>query len=237
MSEVVLITGANKGLGFQTARVLGKRGFHVLLAARSAELGAAAVKTLTDEGSKVTFIPLEVTNEESILAAAKLVESTVGRLDVLINNAGILNYNTNMNPAPVVDMRREMEVNYFGVVNVTNAFIPLLSKAENPRIVNLSSILGSHGAHANPESPIYGHLTSGYNASKAALNMYTQNLSIALKNFKVNSAHPGWVKTDMGGENAPLNIDEGVETSVALATLDKDGPTGKFFHRGQEVPW
>ena len=188
MSEVVLITGANKGLGFQTARVLGKRGFHVLLAARSAELGAAAV-------------------------------------------------NTNMNPAPVVDMRREMEVNYFGVVNVTNAFIPLLSKAENPRIVNLSSILGSHGAHANPESPIYGHLTSGYNASKAALNMYTQNLSIALKNFKVNSAHPGWVKTDMGGENAPLNIDEGVETSVALATLDKDGPTGKFFHRGQEVPW
>ena len=235
--EVVLITGANKGLGFQTARILGKRGFHVLLAARSKELGEAAAKTLTDEGSKVTYIPLEVTNEESILAAAKLVESTVGRLDVLINNAGILNYNMNLNPSPVTDIRREFEVNYFGVINVTNAFLPLLSKAENPRIVNLSSILGSHGAHATPGSPIYGYMTSGYNASKAALNMYTQNLAHTLKNFKINSAHPGWVKTDMGGEHAPLSIDEGVETTVALATLDKDGPTGKFIHRGEEVPW
>ncbi|CUG54018.1 short chain dehydrogenase, putative, partial [Bodo saltans] len=132
----------------------------------------------------------------------------------------------------------DFEVNFFGVISVTTAFIPLLRKASLPRIVNLSSMLGSHTLHADPTSPIYGWTAAPYNASKAALNLYTQNLAHALKDegFKINAAHPGYVQTDLA-PNGVLKVEEGAETSVFLATLGGDGPTGGYFYKRDPLPW
>lgn len=238
--DIVLITGANKGIGLETARQLGKLGFKVLLGARDAALGQKAAETLVAEGADVQAVVINVVDPASIAAAAAHVDKEFGRLDVLINNAGVLDYALSK-PAELTGeaARGDFEVNFFGVINVTHAFIPLLRKGTVPRIVNLSSILGSHGNHADPASPIYGALMTPYNASKAALNLYTQNLAHALKDagFKINAAHPGWVQTDMGGQQAPLTIVEGAETSVYLATLGADGPTGEFFHKKEHVAW
>ena len=238
--DIVLITGANKGLGFEAALQLGRLGHRVLVGARDEALGGAAVERLSKEGVDATFVAIDVTKNESVEAAAASVAASFGHIDVLINNAGTLNYSLNDPTKLDVDLaRKEFEVNFFGVITVTNAFLPLLRKAALPRIVNVSSILASHTTHADPTSTIYGMLVTPYNASKAALNMYTQNLAHALKdtNFKVNVAHPGWVKTDMGGAQAPLEIPEGAETSVYLATLGADGPTGGFFFKKERVPW
>lgn len=238
--SIALITGANKGVGLETARQLGKLGFKVLVGARDQGLGVAATTTLQSEGLDAIFLLIDVVNTQSIAAAATLVEKDFGRLDVLINNAGTLDYSKGK-PEELTgdDARGDFEVNFFGTINVTHAFLPLLRKSSAPRIVNLSSILASHGCHEDPNSPIYGHLRTPYNAAKAALNMYTQNLSLALQgtNFKVNAAHPGWVQTDMGGPDAPLTTTEGAETSVYLATLDADGPTGGFFHKKDRIAW
>ena len=129
--------------------------------------------------------------------------------------------------------------NFFNVVKLTNTLLPLIKKSDAGRIVNLSSILGSLTLHADPNSPIYASKLFSYNASKTALNAYTVHLAAALAdtNIKVNSGHPGWVKTDLGSDAAPMLVDEGAKTSVELALLGSDGPTGKFFHLGQELPW
>jgi len=237
--QVILITGANKGLGFESARQLGQKGYTVLIGARDAALGAAAAATLTAEGLDVHALVLDVTSEASVAAAAAEVERVYKRLDVLINNAGVLGGHFDPKNIPLALVRKDFEVNVFGVISVTNAFLPLLLKAEVPRIVNLSSILGSHAEHEDPKSGIHGFLCASYNASKAALNLYTQNLALALKDTpaKVNAAHPGWVKTDLGGENAPLEIVDGVKTTVQLATLDAKGPTGGFYHNGAHMRW
>lgn len=238
--DIVLITGANKGIGFESARQLGKLGYKVLVGARDAALGEAAVEKLRAEGAAADFVLIDVTNASSVAAAAKEVEAKYGRLDVLVNNAGVFNH-PNADPKNVnLELtRKDFEVNFFGVITVTNAFLPLVLKADVPRIVNLSSILGSHAEHEDPKSMIYGYTTASYNATKAALNMFTQNLAHSLRDTKakVNSAHPGWVKTDMGGDAAPYEVAEGAETTVYLATLDADGPTGGFFHKKERVRW
>lgn len=238
--EIVLITGGNKGIGLETGRQLGKRGFKVLVGARDAALGAKAVATLTAEGVDAHAIVIDVVKADSIAAAAAEVERTYGRLDVLVNNAGVASQDLNKPAELTGDAARfDFEVNFFGVISVTHAFIPLLRKAALPRIVNVTSILGSHTHHADATSPIYGWTVAPYNASKAALNLYTQNLAHALKdaNFKVNAGHPGWVQTDMGGPNAMLTVEEGAETSVYLATLGADGPTGGYFFKKDALPW
>jgi NAD(P)-dependent dehydrogenase (short-subunit alcohol dehydrogenase family) len=137
------------------------------------------------------------------------------------------------------ELQKVFGTNLFSVVAVTRAFLPLLKKSEAGRIVNLSSILGSLGLHANPNSPIASVKTFAYDASKAALNAFTIHLAAELKDtkIKVNSAHPGWVKTDMGGDQAPMELPEGAKTSVDLALLGPDGPNGRFIHLGQELPW
>lgn len=237
--EIVLITGANKGIGLETARQLGAKGFKVLLGARDAALGAKAAESLQAAGLDVHSIVIDVVNVASITAAAAQVERDFGRLDVLINNAGALNGDL-AKPAELTGdaARFEFDVNFFGVIDVTHAFIPLLRKAALPRIVNVSSVLGSHTMHADPSSPIYGWTVAPYNASKAALNLYTQNLAVALKDdkFKVNAAHPGYVKTDLA-PGGMLTVEEGAETSVYLATLGADGPTGGFFFKRDPLPW
>lgn len=239
--RIALITGANKGLGFETARQLGKQGITVLLGSRDAARGAAAAATLAKDGITAHVIALEVTDPKSVAAAAAEVGKRFGKLDILINNAGILDYaaDTGVETTTVETFRRVFETNLFGLVSVTQAFLPLVKKSDAGRIVNLSSILGSIGEHSDPNSFIYSFRFPAYDASKAAVNMYTAELAHTLKGtaIKVNAAHPGWVKTDMGGEQAPMEIIDGVKTSVALATLPAEGPTGGYYHLGVHLRW
>ena len=239
--RIALITGANKGLGFETARQLGKQGITVLIGARDAARGDAAVAALAKDGITAAAVSLDVTNQASITAAVATVTARHGRLDILVNNAGILDYVADTGPetTSVDTFRRVFETNLFGLVAVTQAFLPLLKQSPAGRIVNLSSILGSISEHADDNSFIYNFLLTAYDSSKAAVNLYTVELAHALKatTIKVNAAHPGWVKTDMGGEQAPMEIIDGVKTSVALATLPDDGPTGGYYHLGVHLRW
>ncbi len=238
---VALITGANRGLGLETAKQLFEKvpGIQIVLGSRSVSKVEAAVAGFKAKGYAASAVQLDVTDAASIKAAAAAVEKAHGGvLDILVNNAGVSNFAT---PLTVTseELRSVYEVNVVGVIAVTQAFLPLLRKSDQGRIVNLSSILGSLAEHADPHSGIYPWHPIAYDASKAALNMFTVELAQELKDtpIKVNSAHPGWVKTDMGGENAPLEIADGVATTVALATLPATGASGGFFHVGVHLRW
>jgi len=241
--KIALITGANKGIGLETGRQLGKLGYAVLLGARDVPKGEAAAKKLRADGIDARAVKLDVTKAEDIAAVAKMIETKFGKLDVLVNNAGVMQekgwtQNTTSQTDPV-KLRATFEANFFAVVAVTQALLPLLRKAEAARIVNVSSILGSVSLQATPGSPTYGTKLFAYNASKAALNMFTIHLAHELRGtkIKVNSAHPGWVKTDLGGSAAPMDTAEGAKTEVELATLPADGPTGGFFHLNETIAW
>jgi len=240
--KVALITGANKGLGFEMARQLGQAGVTVVLAARDTGRGQAAADQLRTQGLDVEFLKLDVTNKNDYAAAADFLGKKFGRLDILINNAGIsaedFGSGAPSTTSPDV-LHRTFETNFFSQVFLTQALLPLIRKSEAGRIVNMSSILGSQALHADPKSPIYNFKQLSYDASKAALNSFTIHLAYELKDtkIKVNSAHPGWVKTDMGTDAAPMEIPEGGKTGVELALLGEDGPTGGFFHLGKPLPW
>jgi NAD(P)-dependent dehydrogenase (short-subunit alcohol dehydrogenase family) len=240
--RIALITGANKGLGFEMARQLGQAGVTVLMAARDAEKGQPAAEALRAEGLDARFLKLDVTNSADHAAARKFIQETFGRLDILINNAGISVRGPEIekpSTTPAGALHRTFETNFFAPIALTQALLPLLIKSPAGRIVNMSSILGSQTLHADPESPIYNFKSLSYDASKTALNSFTIHLAHELKDtrVKVNSAHPGWVKTDMGGEAAPLEIPAGAKTGVELALLGDDGPTGGYFHLGKALPW
>jgi NAD(P)-dependent dehydrogenase (short-subunit alcohol dehydrogenase family) len=245
MSEkmVALISGANKGIGFETGRQLGKLGYTVLLGSRDALKGEVAARQLRHEGLDARVVKLDVTRQGDIDAAVKLIEKDFGKLDVLVNNAGVMNekgwtQNTT-SETRLENLRATFEANVFAVVALTTALLPMLRKAPSARIVNVSSILGSLSLQATPGSPTYMTKLFAYNASKAALNMFTIHLAHELRKtkIKVNSAHPGWVKTDLGGTGAPMSPVDGAKTEVQLATLPEDGPTGGFFHEGQAIAW
>jgi NAD(P)-dependent dehydrogenase (short-subunit alcohol dehydrogenase family) len=240
--KIALITGANKSIGLETARQLGKQDITVLLGARDLKKGKAAAEGLRKDGIDAHPIVIDVSDPESIRKAATQVERDFGRLDILVNNAGVMaDERTKKVSEQSLDTWRDtFATNVFGLIATTNAFLPLLQKSEAGRIVNLSSILGSIEFHAKPDSPIYESKdTPAYNVSKAAVNAYTVQLAHELKDtkIKVNAAHPGWVKTDMGGEDAVMEIEDGAKTSVALATLGADGPNGAYLHMGQPLPW
>ena len=244
MTKIALVTGASKGIGFETVRQLAQQGIHVLLGARDLKKSETAAAKLQAEGLPVEGIALDVTSAADIFNAAQTIEAKFGRLDILINNAGILlddgGFGVNTTTTvPLVKVRETFDSNFFGVIALTQALLPLLQKSEAGRIVNLSSILASLTLHATPGSPIYDSKAFAYNVSKTALNGYTVHLAHALKDtpIKVNSAHPGWVKTEMGGEYAPMEIADGAKTSVQLATLPADGPSGGYFHLGETLPW
>lgn len=240
-TKIALITGANKGLGLETARQLGKKSVTVLVAARDEAKGLAAVEGLRKEGIAAKFVKLEVTNAASIAAAVTQVEREFGRLDILVNNAGVIDYAKDGpgSAVPIDTLRSTFETNFFGAIAVTQAFLPLLKKSPAGRIVNLSSVLGSVAEHADPNSLIYKVKVLAYDSSKAALNMFTNHLALELKDtaIKVNAAHPGWVKTDMGGPDAHLEITDGAKTGVELALLPDTGPTGGFYHLGVHMRW
>jgi len=236
MSEkiVALVTGANKGIGFETARQLAQKGITVLLGARDKVKGEEAAKKLRDESLDVRFLPVDVNDQKTHDAAAKFIEEEFGRLDILINNAGIVeDYDVPASAGTLDRWRKTFETNVFNLVALTQTLLPLIKKSQAGRIVNLSSSMGSLKLNREASS------STAYNASKAAVNMLTINLANELKDtpIKVNSADPGWVKTEMGGANALLAVEDGAKTSIALATLPADGDTGKFFHLNEELPW
>jgi len=241
MSKIALITGANKGIGFETARQLAKTGVHVIVAARSQAKADEAAAALKAEGLTVEALALDVTDAASIAAAAAAVTANHGRLDILINNAGVMidEAGKRVSEQTLDIWRSTFDTNVFGVIAVTQAFLPLLHKSSAGRIVNLSSILGSNTLHATPGSPIYDYKVPAYNVSKTALNGWTVQLAYELRdsNIKVNAAHPGHVQTDMGGASAPMAIVDGAKTSVQLALLPADGPNGGYFHMGEALPW
>jgi NAD(P)-dependent dehydrogenase (short-subunit alcohol dehydrogenase family) len=241
-AKVALITGANKGIGLETARQLGKLGVTILVGARDLAKGEEAAEVLRGIGVDARAIKLDVVNETDRAAAAKFIGKEYGRLDILINNAGVmLDGRTGNETSTTSDklLRETFETNFFAVVALTQTLLPLLRKSDAGRIVNLSSILASLTLHATKGSPIYDAKTFAYDASKAALNAFTIHLAHELRGtkIKVNSAHPGWVKTEMGGEGAQMEIVDGAKTSVQLATLPADGPTGGYFHMGESLPW
>jgi NAD(P)-dependent dehydrogenase (short-subunit alcohol dehydrogenase family) len=240
--KIALVTGANKGLGFEMARQLGQAGVTVILAARDRQKGEAAAAKLRGEGLDAQFLKLDVTDKRDRAAASAFLEQTFGRLDILINNAGIsLDGLGGGKVATTTEdaIHRTFDTNFFAPVALTQALLPLLKKSDAGRIVNMSSILGSQALHADPKSPIYDFKSLSYDASKTALNSFTIHLAHELKDtkIKVNSAHPGWVKTDMGTDAAPMELPEGAKTGVELALLGDDGPSGGFFHLGQTLPW
>jgi len=241
--KIALITGANKGLGFETARQLGQQGIIVLIGARDLVKGQLAADTLIKEGIDAYAVKLEVTSDADIKAVKNFIENKYGKLDILVNNAGMVQGESLFSNSSVnisqQDLKATFETNFFAVVNITQQLLPLIEKSDAGRIVNLSSILGSLAEHSDANSQLAAAKGFGYNASKTALNQFTVHLAAALKDrgIKVNSAHPGWVKTDLGSDAAPMEITDGAKTSVTLATLKEDGPTGHFIHAGHELPW
>ncbi|MFN0124403.1 MAG: SDR family oxidoreductase [Blastocatellia bacterium] len=241
-TKIAFITGANKGLGLETARQLGSQGMTILLGARDEARGTAAARTLQAEGIDARFLHIDMGDPATFAGVAKFIDENFGRLDILINNAGILlDYGVPASAAPVANWRTTFETNVFSLIELTQTLLPLLRKSAAGRIVNLSSILGSLTLNHDPDSPLAAAAmyNTAYNASKAALNMFTVHLANELKDtpIKVNAAHPGWVKTDMGGEAAPMELVDGAKTSVALATLPANGPTGAYIHMGESLPW
>jgi NAD(P)-dependent dehydrogenase (short-subunit alcohol dehydrogenase family) len=242
-TKIALISGANKGIGLETARQLGKLGYTVLLGSRDALKGEVAARVLRDEKIDARVVKLDVTKQSDIDAAAAMVEAEFGKLDVLVNNAGVMiekGWTKNTTSETTLEnLRATFEANLFAVFALTKALLPALKKSEAGRIVNVSSILGSVSLQATKGSPTYSTKLFAYNASKAALNVLTISLAHELRStkIKVNSAHPGWVKTDLGGDAAPMNVVDGAKTEVELATLGEDGPTGGFFHNGKEIAW
>jgi NAD(P)-dependent dehydrogenase (short-subunit alcohol dehydrogenase family) len=243
-TRIALVSGANRGLGLETSRQLAKLGIKVLIGARDPAKGNQAADTLRSEGLNVEAVQLDVTDSSHIQAVTDYITDNYGRLDILINNAGMAHPDEPLfcSSAPTVSMavlRRTFDVNFFGLVELTQSLLPLIKKSKQGRIVNVSSMLGSLNLHSMPGAGLEQIKPFAYDASKTAVNQFTVHLAASLKHtpVKVNSAHPGWVKTELGGKEAPMEVEEGVLTAVKLATLDSDGPTGKFFHMDEEMPW
>ena len=241
-AKVALITGANRGIGMETARQLGALGITVLVGARELKKGEAIAAELKREGIDARAIKLDVVDAGDRKAAAEAIERDFGRLDILVNNAAInldqgASLETSTTPAKI--LRDTFDTNFFAVVELTQTLLPLIRKSNAGRIVNVSSGQGSLTLLAPKGSPIYATKTFSYDASKSALNSFTLHLAHELQgtHIKVNSIHPGWVRTDMGGPRAPLGLVDGAKTSVRLATLPDDGPTGGYFHMGETLPW
>jgi NAD(P)-dependent dehydrogenase (short-subunit alcohol dehydrogenase family) len=242
-NKVALVTGANKGLGFEMSRQLAQQGLTVIIAARKLEAAEEAATKLKNEGLKAETIALDINDSTQIQLAVREIQDRFGKLDVLINNAGVMLDGewaiSNASSVSVDIIRKTFDTNFFALVEVTQALLPLILKSQGGRIVNMASIEGSLSLHADPSSFIYDSKPFAYDASKAAVNSFTVHLAHVLRNtpVKVNSAHPGWVKTELGGEGAMMDITEGAKTGVQLATLSDDGASGGFFHLGQPVPW
>ena len=229
-NKVALVTGGNRGIGFEICRQLGKAGFLVILAARDEQKGNDAAKKLREEGLNVSFELLEVGNEKSTNDLAQIIKQKYNRLDVLVNNAGVLPNSNNIETALIGEVKQVFDTNFFGVVLLVQAFLPMLKSADEGRIINIASGMGAFN------EMWAGHLA--YRTSKTALNGLTMVLSkdLANTNIKVNSMCPGWVQTDMGGMNAPRSVQQGADTAFWLATATNI-ETGRFYRDRREIAW
>ncbi len=242
MAKVVLVTGANKGIGFEVSRALGKAGFTVLLGARDAARGEEAAQKLRAEELDVQYVQADLERaRETATALAEKIGSEYGYLDVLVNNAGIAATGADgpASRASVSAMKRIFDTNFFGTVEFTQPLLPLLKAAPAARIVNVSSGLGSLEINTDPSSPFYGVKSLGYNASKAALNMFTVNLAWELREtkVKVNSVSPGYVATDLNNHIGPGTAADGAIAILEYAQVGEDGPTAGFFHKDGAYGW
>ena len=229
--KIALVTGANKGIGREVARQLAAKGFHVFIGARNRSAGRKAADEIAKKGGKATFLEIDVSDNNSVAAAAREFAKASDHLDVLVNNAGIivdgddaiLEINDEL-------LRKTLETNTLGALRVIRAFVPLLAKSKAPRVINVSSGGGQLTGGADGWAPAYC-------ISKTALNGVTSQLAAALPKFAINSVCPGWVRTDMGGRSATRSVEEGADTIVWLASEAPQDLTGKFFRDRKEIPW
>jgi NAD(P)-dependent dehydrogenase (short-subunit alcohol dehydrogenase family) len=241
MSEqtIALVTGANKGIGYEIAAGLGALGWSVGVGARDEERREAAVARLRAAGVDAFGVPLDVTDDASVTAAAELIEQRAGRLDVLVNNAGITGGMAQQPTTADLDVvRTVVETNVIGVIRVTNALLPLLRRSASPRIVNMSSTVGSLTRQSDPDSET-GPIAVAYSPSKTFLNGVTVQYAreLAGTNILINAACPGFVATDLNGFRGVRTPEQGAATAIRLATLPDDGPTGGFFDDAGVIPW
>ena len=240
MKKVALVTGANKGIGLEIARQLAEAGVAVIMGARNLQRGQDAASDLEKAGLAVEAIKIDLTDEATIISATEKIAAKYGRLDILMNNAGIVD--TEDGPPSLgstAATRRLMETNFLGTLAVTQAMLPLLRRSKAGRIVNLSTTLGSLAVNGDPTSPYYEARLIGYNASKAALNMLTVQLAAELKDtpIVVNSVAPGYVKTDLTGGSGFMTPAEGARLPVEYALLGPDAVSGSFVEPQGNVPW
>lgn len=241
-----LITGANKSIGFETARQLLQQGYHVFLGSRDIENGQEAVEKLKAEGlTEVTPVKIDVSSSESVTAARKDIGQKTESLDVLINNAGVSGgMPQSAIHTDIETYKKVYEVNVFGIVRVTQAFFDLLEKSSEPRIVNVSSSQASLTLTNDPSYMYYGHQAAVYQPSKTAVNMYTVDLAYELKDtrFKVNAVDPGFIKTDFNGHRGTGTVEEAAGRIIKYAVIRHDGPTGGFWSEEYDpetgyIPW
>ena len=243
MEKVAFITGANRGIGFETSKRLAETGVKVILGSRDLNKGKEAVKKLSNLGIEADLVQFDAFDQDAPQKIYDYISEKYKKLDILINNAGVLLtgdlFVTNSSTVSDKDIKDTFQTNLFSVISLTQKLLPLIKKSDAGRIVNVSTILSSLTLHSAKDSPIAPAKEFAYNASKTALNAYTIHLAIELKdtNIKVNSGHPGWVKTELGGPKAPMEVEESYKTSLSLATLDDDGPTGGLFHENDTIPW
>jgi NAD(P)-dependent dehydrogenase (short-subunit alcohol dehydrogenase family) len=229
--KTALVTGANRGIGYEVARQLAQKGFHVFVGARNREAGLKAAAAMVKSGGKATFIEIDVAENASVTSAARELSKVEDHLDVLINNAGIIvDGDTAVLEISDELLRKTLETNTLGALRVTRAFTPLLAKSKTPRVINVSSGSGQLTGGADGWTP-------GYSISKTALNGVTTQLAAALPKFAVNSVCPGWVRTEMGGRTATRSVEEGANTIVWLARDAPQKLTGKFLCDRKEIPW
>ena len=243
MEKIAFITGANRGIGFETSKKLAETGVQVILGSRDLNKGTEAVEKLNALGLEVDLTQYDAFDLKAPQKVFDYISEKYKKLDILINNAGVLLtgdlFVTNSSTVSDKDIKDTFQTNLFSVISLTQKLLPLIKKSDAGRIVNVSTILSSLTLHSAKDSPISPAKEFAYNASKTALNAFTIHLANELKdtNIKVNSGHPGWVKTELGGPKAPVEVEDSYKTSLRLATLNDDGPTGGLFHEDDEIPW
>ena len=243
MEKVAFISGANRGIGFETTKKLAETGVKVILGSRDLNKGKDAVNKLSALGLETDLLQYDAFDQDAPQKVYDYILEKYKKLDILINNVGVLLtgnlFVTNSSTVSDKDLKDTFQTNFFSVVSLTQKLLPLIKKSDAGRIVNVSTILSSLTLHSAKESPITPAKEIAYNASKSALNAFTIHLAIELKNtnIKVNSGHPGWVKTELGGPNAPVEVEDSYKTSLRLATLEDDGPSGGLFHENETIPW
>lgn len=244
--DSVLITGANRSIGLETAKQLSEKGLFVYLGSRDLKKGEEVVNELSQNGFKnIKAIQINVTDSESVLKAKEIIEKEQGKLDILINNAGILgDVPQDSSTTSVENIQNVFDTNFFGVIRVTQAFVELLKKSKNPRISNITSGLGSLTLHSDPSWKYYAFKAVSYVSSKAALNSFTITLAHELKDlgFKINAIDPGYTATDFNHHSGPASVETAASFIIKHTLLDKNGPTGKFYspdieNESEESPW